>query len=155
MLEEPNAIALPDTGAMLANFVQQNPQLAWLPQMLAAQRQAAAAAAAIAEPQADECALLQQALAQAETRIERLVRSHRRLTGELTAAHELLSDLAAAFGACGLCWGEDPGCPSCRGRGKPGRFAADPQLAQRFGVIAEAPVAAARLAVSLGPTDRR
>jgi hypothetical protein len=27
---------------------------------------------------------------------------------------------AAAVGACELCWGDDPGCRVCRGRGRPG-----------------------------------
>jgi hypothetical protein len=156
LLAVPEGAAMPDTSAMLASFVQQNPQLAWLPQLMAAQRQASAMAASVAEPvHDDQCLQLQQALAQTEARLERVMRSHRRLAGELDAAQSLLSDLAAAFGACGLCWGEDPGCPSCRGRGKPGRFAADPELAQRFGLAAEVPATVPRPTASLGPTERR
>jgi hypothetical protein len=46
-------------------------------------------------------------------------------------AHEALVDrdllLAAALGACD-CWGEDPGCPTCGGRGTPGWMPPDPEL---------------------------
>ena len=35
--------------------------------------------------------------------------------------------LAAALGACPACWGEDPSCRWCRGRGAPGALAPDPE----------------------------
>lgn len=51
--------------------------------------------------------------------------------GHESAAHESLADrdvlLAAALGACD-CWGEDPGCPGCGGRGSPGWEPPDPEL---------------------------
>ncbi|HLG47626.1 MAG TPA: hypothetical protein VKY24_15380 [Reyranella sp.] len=111
---------------LLADLARQKPGLAWLQQMLAMQRQAAAAQATgtpdvQAEAQA-EIAALRDALAQAEVRMERLAAANRRLAAELEAARERIADAAATVGACGLCWGEDPRCRSCRGRGKPGLF---------------------------------
>ncbi len=160
-----NAGGLPDLGSLMGDFVAQNPQLAWLPQMLAMQQQMRAAAPAVAEPGAEEIEQLQQALAQSESRAARLQRATRRLAGELETAQALLSDLAAAFGACGLCWGEDDGCPSCRGRGRPGRFAPDPDMRMRFATEPLEPPAASRFSTPLatdsgpvghpGPTPRR
>ena len=115
---------------LLADLARQNPRLAWLPQMLAMQRQAAAAQAAgpsTVQVEADaEIAALRDALAQAEARIDKLVVLNRRLVAELEAARERVADVAATVGACGLCWGQDPRCRSCRGRGKPGLFVAGP-----------------------------
>jgi len=35
-------------------------------------------------------------------------------------------EIARIFGACGECWGYEPDCPECRGRGIPGfRIPAD------------------------------
>jgi len=39
---------------------------------------------------------------------------------ELTVLRDRTDRLAAALGACCLCWGEDAGCRVCRGRGRPG-----------------------------------
>lgn len=55
--------------------------------------------------------------------------------GDVTAydstASEVLSDrnvlFAAAVGAC-ECWGEDPACPDCAGRGSPGWSTPDARL---------------------------
>jgi hypothetical protein len=146
--------AMPDVNAMMGDFVRQNPQLAWLPQLLAMRHAGDSREPdTVAVPQAEHDEL-REALARAEARQARLERINRRLAGDLDVANCLLSDLAAAFGACGLCWGEDPGCPSCRGRGKPGRFAADTELALRFGA---APGEGATLRASLptGTTERR
>ncbi|HEY7208681.1 MAG TPA: hypothetical protein VH477_00295 [Bryobacteraceae bacterium] len=51
---------------------------------------------------------------------ERWKQTVRRLRSQLAAAEQMLSDIANVFGACELCWGEDPSCPRCRGRGRPG-----------------------------------
>jgi hypothetical protein len=37
-------------------------------------------------------------------------------------------ELAAALGACYLCWGEDPECPECQGKGHPGSVMPDREL---------------------------
>jgi len=51
--------------------------------------------------------------------------------GQWSAAHEVLVDrnvlLSAALGAC-ECWGEESGCPDCRGEGSVGWMPPDPEL---------------------------
>lgn len=47
---------------------------------------------------------------------------------ELEQLRSRNDQLAAALGACGLCWGEDLTCPVCGGRGHPG--AEMPNVAQ-------------------------
>jgi hypothetical protein len=42
------------------------------------------------------------------------------LATELNVYRERVDQCAAALGACALCWGGDPGCRACRGRGLPG-----------------------------------
>ena len=58
-----------------------------------------------------------QHLAQVVQRFEQVVNKLRAELGQLRARNDTC---AAAVGACYLCWGEDPGCPACRGRGRPG-----------------------------------
>jgi hypothetical protein len=43
-----------------------------------------------------------------------------RIRAELAVCRERVDRCAAALGACGLCWGTNPGCRACRGRGRPG-----------------------------------
>ena len=118
----------------LANFARQNPDLAWLTQMIAMQRQAAATRPD--EPAINgaqiEIDALSQRLQQSEARADKLQRVVDQLTTELGAAQDMLADLAAALGACGLCWGQDAQCRCCRGRGKPGSFSPDVALQSRF-----------------------
>lgn len=119
-----------------ADFARQNPNLAWLPQMLSMKRTALVEAAG-SSSELDEAesriAELEVALARSEARCEKLIRLGDELTAELDGAYERVADAAAAVGACGQCWGEDPRCRSCRGRGKPGRFAPDAAIHARFG----------------------
>jgi hypothetical protein len=42
------------------------------------------------------------------------------LSAELKALRDRNDLLAATLGACCLCWGQDPECRFCRGRGRPG-----------------------------------
>jgi hypothetical protein len=44
---------------------------------------------------------------------------------ELEMLRERSDALAAGLGACYLCWGVDPACPECGGRGRPGWRAPD------------------------------
>jgi hypothetical protein len=127
--------SMPSFDELLGRFAHSHPELAWMTQMIAAQRQAQADTAPEApadEPLRAQCEALAAQLDAERARSARLQRVARRMAGELDAAQALLSDLAAAFGACGACWGQDAQCMSCRGRGKPGRFAPDPELSQRF-----------------------
>lgn len=149
--------AMPDMDGLLGDFARQNPNLAWLPQMLAAQRQAAASAPFISEidPRQAEFDALHEELAHAQARADRMQRIARRLADELEDAQGHLADLAAAFGACGLCWGADTRCPSCRGRGKPGRFAPDPELRLRLFAEPLDMSVASRTSTPLDQSERR
>jgi hypothetical protein len=150
-----NAPGAPTPEALLGDMVQKNPKLAWLMQMMSAgsQRVAVAESAAAEERQAEFEALADQ-LQQSEIRAAKLQRIARRLQSELEEAQERLADLAAAFGACGLCFGQDNGCRSCRGRGKLGMFAADPELRRRFVAEAITTVPTAPASVSPAPSFR-
>jgi len=138
----------------LTDFARQNPDLAWFAQLVAMQRQTAAHAQSepseLEAARAEVVALVEQ-LHHSETRADKLQRHARRLAEELDEAQDRLSDLAAVLGACGLCWGEDRGCRSCRGRGKPGMFAPEPASRSRFFAQAVEPAASSNPAVT--PTD--
>jgi hypothetical protein len=54
------------------------------------------------------------------------------LTGELAAVRATLDELAAALGACPECFGADPDCRWCRGRGGPGHAIPDPESFRRL-----------------------
>ena len=79
----------------------------------------------------------------AEARLTRMTRIARQLHEAGRVAARRLTDLAAAMGACGICWGEDPACRGCRGRGRPGMVRPDQEMrAQMFGAhppVREAP----------------
>jgi hypothetical protein len=51
---------------------------------------------------------------------------------ELKVLRERSDLLAAALGACCLCWGEDTACRICRGRGRPGFAMPDEDLFEKF-----------------------
>lgn len=58
-------------------------------------------------------------------RLRRMVNNMYRELQQLRARND---GLAAALGACYLCWGEDVLCPVCHGQGQPGAFRSDPEL---------------------------
>lgn len=58
----------------------------------------------------------------------RLLRNLERLTDELRELQTRNDSLAAALGACYLCFGSDPACEVCGGRGRPGYFEPDRAL---------------------------
>jgi hypothetical protein len=132
LLAARNGGALPagmdDPSAMLQQMGQDNPTVAAILQMMEAQK----AAAAAREPLLLEGAavdITEQAITE--------------ISGELAAAQaevkllrERCDTLAAALGACGLCWGEDLSCRACRGHGAPGRGIPDEQLFFEFVVPA-------------------
>ena len=51
---------------------------------------------------------------------------------ELERFQEINDTLAAALGACEACWGDDPDCEACRGRGGPGSLPPDRALFERL-----------------------
>lgn len=62
----------------------------------------------------------------------RLLRRIRSLTEDLALQQETGDTLAAALGACYLCWGEDSRCDHCRGRGISGWGDPDPALFDEY-----------------------
>jgi hypothetical protein len=54
------------------------------------------------------------------------------LEPELERLQEINDTLAAALGACEVCWGDDPDCETCRGRGGPGSLLPDRALCERL-----------------------
>lgn len=62
---------------------------------------------------------------QTELRLRRKIQA---LLREVERLREVNDALAAALGACPLCWGEDPGCPECEGEGTPGSARPDREL---------------------------
>lgn len=47
---------------------------------------------------------------------------------ELRDLRQVNDTLADALGACRICWGGDPACAACRGRGRAGSARPDPKL---------------------------
>jgi hypothetical protein len=111
-----------DPAAMMQRLGQDNPQLAAVLQMMAARKADTAASDPVVlettatemDAVADEVAALAAQLdaANSETRFLR----------------ERCDTLAAALGACALCWGHDPACRACRGHGLPGHSLPDESL---------------------------
>jgi hypothetical protein len=71
--------------------------------------------------------------------IKRLRARFERMQQQIEEMQQIIEDLethndelAAALGACYLCWGEDVECPECHGEGRPGSVAPDWPLFQRW-----------------------
>jgi hypothetical protein len=111
---------------MIADAGSADPRMAMVAQLLASQQ--AAITAPEDDERSEEIAAMTLRLAEAEATIEAMKRDGRRLIHAHQACREQLGQLAAALGACGLCWGEDSSCPSCRGRGRPGMVRPDIEL---------------------------
>jgi hypothetical protein len=54
------------------------------------------------------------------------------IPAEVKELRSRCDDLASALGACPLCWGNDPECRACRGRGHPGYSVPDRKLFVEF-----------------------
>lgn len=114
---------------LMAGMAEGKPHLSLLTQLMQAR------ANTVAEAEAEEDAVvlaLREQLAATEDQLERVRHKAKRLLNAHRAAIERLSDLAAALGACGLCWGEDDHCPGCHGRGRPGMVRPDPGSRERL-----------------------
>ena len=124
----------PDAPAMMAQVMadlgRSNPQLAMLAQMI--QARSTPPLPESGESTSEEIAALATDLAETRARLEATQRQARKLVAAHKIATERLADLAAALGACGLCWGEDDGCPSCRGRGRVGMVRPDLEMRARL-----------------------
>lgn len=118
---------------VMADLGRSHPQYALLAQLMQAR-----ASAAPTQPEdlratdTEEIASLAAELRETRARLDATQRQTRRLLERYQAATEKLADLAAALGACGLCWGEDAACPGCRGRGRAGMVRPDPERRARL-----------------------
>jgi hypothetical protein len=121
-----------DPQAMLRELAASDPRMAMMLQFLNPPR----AAVAEDDPELDERnAVIEDLSARldaAEMKLTRVTGIARRLHGAHQASARRLSELAAALGACGLCWGDDQSCPGCHGRGRAGMVRPDEALRDRL-----------------------
>jgi hypothetical protein len=119
---------LPSAQELLGQLESTNPTLGLIAKYLAARQVNESQTDSADETEVDEVAAraaedqrlaLEQSdhLAQLVRGLERQVRKMRIELEQLRARNDTL---AAALGACYLCWGEDTNCPVCRGSGGPG-----------------------------------
>jgi hypothetical protein len=134
---QPDAAADPSAtlAKMMSDLSARNPQMAMLAQLM--QGRAAPPAPLVEDEEAidetvREIEILTNRLADTQAQLSAMRREGRRLFEAYRQACDRLADLAAALGACGLCWGEDERCPSCRGRGCPGMVRPDLELRSRL-----------------------
>jgi hypothetical protein len=69
---------------------------------------------------------------QLQADLEVMMRGHAQLAAELDRLRQRNDALAAALGACHLCFGEDAWCPRCGGRGRPASRRPDPAAFDRY-----------------------
>lgn len=115
----------PDPADLLAQLGDGDPRLAALCRFFA-ERQARAAAEPVEAPRDDEA---HRALEQECARLKRICAAMRR---DLASLRDHAAMTAAALGACDACWGFDPACPHCAGRGRAGFDSPDPVLYARL-----------------------
>ncbi len=94
-----------------------NPTAALLATLLQSRKPAEAASVPAEDSDVAEQAQAQQ---ERERSFQELKETVSRLYSELDALRKRNDELAAAVGACFLCFGTDPLCPECAGRGRPG-----------------------------------
>jgi hypothetical protein len=116
-----------DPNAMLARMGQENPTVAAIMQMMEARKAAAAREPVVIEGAVVDVTAAE--LAEISAQLEAAQAEVRILRGRCDT-------VAAALGACGLCWGQDVSCRACRGHGAPGRSIPDEELFREFVVPA-------------------
>lgn len=124
--------AAPDTAELLAQLGEDDPRMAALCRFLVQRQADAAAPATEPAPGAIADADDADALSRLEARHARLRDIARTMQRELHALRDHNAMAAAALGACDACWGRDPGCAQCEGRGRAGFDAPDPPLYARL-----------------------
>jgi hypothetical protein len=110
---------LPTPQELLLQLGENDPRLRGLMRYMTLRQQVAEAESEPAEPEAPE----PEPPARPSTR-----RMLHDLTVQLETLRERNDLLAAALGACYLCWGEEPDCAECHGRGHPGSRRPDAAL---------------------------
>lgn len=113
--------------AQLAAQAGDNPALAMLLQFM--QQRPAPAAAAPCDEEPDARSAREERL---QADLDLLVRGHAQQAAELDRLRQRNDALAAALGACHLCFGEDAWCPRCGGRGRPASRRPDPAAFERY-----------------------
>jgi hypothetical protein len=117
----------PSMQSLLAQVAETNPRLAPIVNYLArrqAERQEQKANDAT-EITVEEPTNQRESVGKLESTVKRLYQELRMLRGRNDA-------LAAALGACYLCWGDDPTCPFCSGVGAPAWRAVDDSLFEQW-----------------------
>ena len=116
-----------DVEGMMARLSAKNPMLGRVFQQLADSNSKTKAAereaieAEVVEVDRDVQQLAAEAASAASAaRLADVEQQLRATSLELGSTRERLDMLAAALGACALCWGQEPCCRACRGRGQPG-----------------------------------
>jgi hypothetical protein len=119
-------VAVTEALTELAQLANGDPQVAQIAQFLA--RREEALSRELAQQEQDDAARDEEAHHAALTRqqITELRRVADDLSAEAAGLRTSLDTVAAALGACPGCWGEDPACRWCRGRGRPGSMPPDP-----------------------------
>lgn len=79
-------------------------------------------------PPAEQADEEQDEVAALNERFHRLRRRYRLMRDEYRELQHRNTVLSRALGACPNCWGEEPRCAQCLGRGRPGAFRCDPEL---------------------------
>jgi hypothetical protein len=117
--------------AQLAAQAQSNPGLAVLLQLME-QRPAAVAEERRAEEDAGATIHVSPDDERMRADMQVLVQGAEQLSAEVDRLRQRTDALAAALGACHLCFGEDAWCPHCGGRGKPGSRRPEPCAFSRY-----------------------
>ena len=124
-------VAPPDPAQLLQDLGGSDPRMQMLMQLMRAQ-QAPSNDDDMPDERDELIAELSGRLDAAEARLSKMTLIARQLHEAGRAVTRRLADIAAAVGACGLCWGEDPSCRCCRGRGRPGMVRPDPEMRAHF-----------------------
>jgi hypothetical protein len=117
-----------DPAAMMQDLANGDSRMAALMEMLQTQRGQPSNDVEVPDERDELIAEMSARLDAAEARLTKMTRIARQLHEAGRSASLRLSQLAAGLGACGLCWGDDPACLGCRGRGRPGMVRPDPQI---------------------------
>lgn len=133
-----NGGALPTTQDLLAKLAETNPTAGLIAQLLAQNQQQEREREASSEEEGGAESLEQEPDQDRMRSREKSRAAHRlrqkigSMNRELSELRERNDALAAALGACHLCWGSDPECEICAGRGSPGASEPDKRLFAQF-----------------------
>lgn len=120
----------------LDSYAQDNPQVAQLLHVLEQRRQQPPQSDALQEndmmSSANETPADPELLVDGPRDIDELQDTGNKLYAELESLRRRSAALAAALGACHLCFGGDPLCDECGGRGVPGSRVPKPEAFRRY-----------------------